>query len=158
MLARTHARTHAHTHAHTHFLTPCPLRMLGRIYLVYNSSPFCPVFHYLLPVGHSYQVPADHVNPSQWSSTWPSLIPLWFAPQELLLGAMVGHPLHMPSHCSRLCLTCSSIGNSLISFRMSTFRCMSRRVSPRMSQRHLINHAHARTHTQSPHKTYTGNI
>ena len=43
-----------------------------------------------------------------------------------------------PSHCSNLCLSCSSTGNSPISFRMPTFRCMSHRVSPRMSLRHLI--------------------
>ena len=40
-----------------------------------------------------------------------------------------------PSHCSRLCLNCSSTGNSPVSFRRSTFWC---RVSPRMSRRHLI--------------------
>ena len=79
-----------------------------RFGLVYDSSPFHPVFHYLLPVGHPYQVPADHVNPSQWSSTWPSLLPLSSAPQELLQGRWSGIHCTWPSHCSRLCLSCSS--------------------------------------------------
>ena len=45
----------------------------NRFGLAYHSSPFRPVFHYLLqlPVGHPYQVPADYVNPWQQSSTWP---------------------------------------------------------------------------------------
>ena len=41
-----------------------PLRS-DRFGLAYDSSPFHLVFHYLLPVGHPYQVPADHVNTLQ---------------------------------------------------------------------------------------------
>ena len=91
-------RLHCCTEQRTHFFMPCPSRTLGRIEtmlhsdrfgLAYDSSPFRLVF------GHPYQVPADHINPSQRSSTWPSSLSLWSASQELLLGAMVGHPLHM---------------------------------------------------------------
>ena len=48
-----------------------------------------------LPVGYPNQVSADHVNLMQLSSSWPSSLPLWSAPEKLLLGAMVRHPLHM---------------------------------------------------------------
>ena len=48
-----------------------------------------------LPVGYPNQVSADHINPMQWSSPWPSSLPLWSASKEVLLGAMVRHPPYM---------------------------------------------------------------
>ena len=63
-----------------------------RFGLAYDSSLFRPVFHYLLPVGHpttSLLITLIH------RSEVPPPLPLWFAPQELLLGAMVRHPLHV---------------------------------------------------------------
>ena len=73
--------THTDTHIHTLLLLLLLLYTLSikdvgqdlemmplhsdRFGLAYDSLPFRTVFHYLLPVGHPYQVPADDVNPSQ---------------------------------------------------------------------------------------------
>ena len=72
-----YAHTYASARAHTSLLLyTLSIKDVGqdletmplhsdRFGLVYDSSPFRTVFHYLLPVGHSYQVPADDVDPSQ---------------------------------------------------------------------------------------------
>ena len=73
----THTHIHTHTHTHTHTLLytltikdveqdlemmPIHSDWFG---LAYDSSPFCPVFRYLLPVGHPHQFPSNHVDSSQ---------------------------------------------------------------------------------------------
>lgn len=69
--------------------------------MVYDSLPFHLVSHYLLLVAHSYQVPADHANSLQLSSTWP-LLSLWstlplkpYNQQMWLLQMWLSRKLHI---------------------------------------------------------------
>ena len=57
-----------------------------------EGLPCSPFLYHLLAVGQFHQVFTDHINPSQGGSTsWP----FWSALQELLLGAIIRHSLHM---------------------------------------------------------------
>ena len=96
--------------------TPCPLSAYvgqdpknnadaqRQFELGVRQLAMLPVIHSLLTIGHPNQVSAYHVNPSQRSYPWPPSLPFWSAHEELLLGAMVRHPLHMAQPLQSLLL------------------------------------------------------
>ena len=57
--------------------------------LVVSHKPADKSFKQLVNLGELTTAHHLEVNPSQRSSTWPSPFPLWSAPQELLLGAIL---------------------------------------------------------------------
>ena len=97
-----------------------------------NEGLPCSLFLYhLLAVGQFHQVFTDHINPPRGGSTsWP----FWSALQEVTRGDHQAFFAHDQTTSAVFCLTCSSIGNSPVSFRMSAFLHMSHKVIPRISR------------------------
>ena len=137
MHMHTHMHVCKHIHAHTKTLLCLPLHFFFATCSIkdiwhdlekkdVNSQcqvwtgiwqlAMSPVLSLPLPAVWSPLVPTNHINPSQWSSTWSSF-PLWSAPEELLLSQV--YTAHGLVIAVVFCLSCSSTGNLHVSFRMS---------------------------------------
>ena len=143
----TNAPTHTHLPSFLH--SPCPLGMLGGIWVlmpqkdtsrlisVDGGSPFCPVFdciyQFLIFLRSSF-------SRSHQRSGVPSgglFLPLGLHLKTCLCGRCAGILHTCPNHWSLLCHSCSSTGSSPVLSRMVVFLTLSHKVRPRMSRRHL---------------------